>query len=465
MFSAGQSFSDLLKFKMAYYRNSLRTLPVEILVSICEFMCPHCVETIYMGDQTSLARLCLASRLFRDIAQPVLFHFYGGSHGLLRHRILQAVSQRPNLAASMRILNLTEDRSNNRTMMLKNEDAQFFEDLAAHLEFNIEPGWTRLSSSLYEGNEQDYLECIEETTADMLITCLPNLEQLALQWDQYRSLASLTYVLQQGQWDGLPFLKYLQLDHWDTEGCFNASTVRGLLRATPNIETLSMQMCSFYEPNANAEGSSVERFPILRKLKRIELSQCSISPSGLATLESFLASCPTMEQFDFVAGLGETRWAMPRDVIRTLLTCSTTLRGLSLDYRGIGPDVLMRSQIKTLRGFSCLENISVDMDLFCTYYACDFDRFHEARPHDDDCLRKLLPQSIKTVQLLSNEIRGPCEQDMYQLGYECLKGGFPHLKLVSISRAPEELSDIPAPLLELFNSAGVELEHLIDSLE
>lgn len=447
---------------MAHRLFNFKGLPVEIFVSICEFFCPHCLELVYKGDQGTLARLCQVSRLFRDIAQPVLFHYYRGSRGASRRSILYTVSQQPFLAANVRVLNLTEDRLSSRDQLFESDqDACYLENVAERL--YIEPGWADMSSNIYKADEQYYSECIEEITADMLITSLPNLRQLGLQWDNYRNLSTLTSALQNGLWAGLPFLQYLQLDHWDTVGFFNASSIRGLLRAAPNIETLSIQMCSFYDSSICVDYSVKETFPVLQSLQTLELSETSIGPSGLAIFEQFIAACPSLKRLNLVAAHGECAWAAPAEVMYALQVSSITLRSLFMDFRGAGIDTPCRGQIRSLRGFSCLEDLAIDLRLFCTNDADDLYPYnYDSQTHDDDCLTRILPQSVHTVQLLSHEKEGPCEQDLYRLGYECLKGGFPRLKSLTMSGTYEEPGEIPSSLFELFQSAGVELKSLRD---
>ncbi|KAM7196057.1 hypothetical protein V8F33_006349, partial [Rhypophila sp. PSN 637] len=99
----------------------LLNLPNEMIIEICRSLCLHCrherigelpEEDVAAGiqDQLAISRLSRCSKTLRDIAQPILFHFFA--------RLAQRASQkrlpafvhtllwRPDLASSVRSLAL-----------------------------------------------------------------------------------------------------------------------------------------------------------------------------------------------------------------------------------------------------------------------------------------------------------------------------------------------------------------------
>ncbi|KAF7557327.1 hypothetical protein G7046_g6071 [Stylonectria norvegica] len=78
---AGSALQQSGETTTSIRKESLHRLPMEVLREICQYLCGHCTEPFnYHGEPPtiyqSLLNLCLASRLMKDAAQPVLFHIF-----------------------------------------------------------------------------------------------------------------------------------------------------------------------------------------------------------------------------------------------------------------------------------------------------------------------------------------------------------------------------------------------------
>ncbi len=288
---------------------NMADLPSEILHAICRHLCLHCqYEHVVLAgpdllppafaDQKALARLSQCSRRMRDIAQPVLFHWYHGGDGEagngetgksgakaeLRRlvRFLRAITRHPRLAASTQALALYgRDRDHPYTRVPDPEGSfgRAFEAAGGYL----------LRLRRYNGEERMFLEQLQE----LAIASTPALSQLCLRRDAIGGSSV---------WDSwtheMPNLKYLAFPgnrSGNAENTYELKAASSLLRCLPNLDTLIAPDCWGGESVwARARFLDQPWDIMLPNLTKLSLNDVSVE-----RLRPILEICPRLEDLEY----------------------------------------------------------------------------------------------------------------------------------------------------------------------
>jgi hypothetical protein len=214
-------------------------LPLEILHLICSQFCAHCYDERFsvkfsMGSdgKRTLVALCRTSRLFRTIAQPLLYHRIPRWYRWLP--LIRALQIRPDLAAGVRQLN-----------QLRYDTAPW----NAGAEFEEVKGIAR--GLLLECPEDPGFELVDledisphNFCLEILLASFPNLQSLHMLLDSEphyteTGIPHLAFRYRTLDTVGLPELRHLKIGTecvWGYD--FDNPGVLELLRAAPNLEQL-----------------------------------------------------------------------------------------------------------------------------------------------------------------------------------------------------------------------------------
>ncbi len=275
-------------------------LPAEILDHICRVLCFHCQEKHAViasrdilppafEDQKALSRFSQCSRRLREIAQPILFHwFHDGEEGGIRAkevsrlaRFLRAIIGSPTLAASTQALALYR-----RGQRPEFEDTDGFfrravEALGGYLPYLWHPRTQGLS-----------LESLQE----LAMASTPAMSQLCLLRES--RITGGAWEL----WDySMPSLKYLAFAGSRTlamlDVTYDLREARSLLRCAPNLDTLVAPDCWGGGPGSVyvRQLFSGQRWDVpLARLKTL-----SVNNASLEYLGTILRTCTVLEDLEY----------------------------------------------------------------------------------------------------------------------------------------------------------------------
>jgi len=281
-------------------------LPVEILAQICSSLCLHC-RTVCVPeaspvevdegfeDQTTLSRLSQSCGQLRDIAQPILFHWFCGvdRHIRLRRRLaafVHTLIRRPHLAQSVKTLVLyTPQHDHDSPSTHEEVVAGFVKDLDG----------TFRSASLALGDYFARLGIVYlQDFQEMAIGLTPNVSQLSLErqyetrkpercWKGWsHSMPRLTYIAFPG----------LRAPWVFRENSYHIKEAMKFLSCAPNLETLVAADCdarggSFPPSISYADIPWDIQIPRLRKL--------SLNGVDVEQLADIIRGCPLLEELEF----------------------------------------------------------------------------------------------------------------------------------------------------------------------
>ena len=283
-------------------------LPSEILHEICCQLCPHChhehVVTASFDllpaafeDQKALARLSRCSQRLREIAQPVLFHWYKGSEtdngredveelGRLVS-FLRPIIRHPTLAASTQALALYETQWS--------RDATF-----ADPEGSLGPAFEAVGGYLLRHWRHNYRKKLYlDQLQELAMASTPALSQLCL----HRMSEDFNETW--GFWSyPMPNLKYLAFPGntsggedgtYGYEDTYDLKDAMSLLRHAPNLETLVAPDCwggEIFETKAHFAKQPWDL--MLTSLKRLSLNDVTLEQVG-----PILKICPLLEDLEY----------------------------------------------------------------------------------------------------------------------------------------------------------------------
>jgi hypothetical protein len=283
-------------------------LPTEILSSICEFLCLHCrtgcvanqdrgVVRAGQHDQRTLAHLARTCKKLREVAQPVLFHWYhsgciptkrslskwewdGMTSGSQAEDdqlmpFLRSVGELPALAAAVQSFVLF-------TIDLRRSYTKDHGGLARYIAGNI--GAQEDGPGLCDNWLEYSAPFILPRLKECLVVGMPG--------------PSAFYCLKNCP-VRLPHLTYLALSPWVEMDSYHMAETSHLLACIPNLEVLIAPDC----------GSGTDRrHASLRRgcswdLRLEKLRVLSISNLAPDFLETYLRGCPALEDFEFYCDL------------------------------------------------------------------------------------------------------------------------------------------------------------------
>ncbi|KAK5662408.1 hypothetical protein OQA88_8318 [Cercophora sp. LCS_1] len=338
-------------------RCSFAGLPIEIITQICSNLCLHCqldhvVDAPYdqvaagMADQIALCRLSKCSKLFRDIAQPILFHWYHGMEMDDYHLQLIRLSsfvlpilRQQHLAASVKALSFSEvadpsasyaglDHREVRNRTLVDPEglcAKAAEQLGGHLErrkviFNTRP--------------------TVEVLQEIALASSPNLSQVALHRNHAEGSQGYSWVA----WEyDMPNLTYLAFpghpfiedrNYSPDESTMHLQEAMKMLEHAPNLRTLIAPDCP--GDDAIAVFAEYLRGSLPWDVKLPNLKKLSLNGLMAIQVQEIVNHCPVLEDLEFYDHMYYT----PRGMLTPELLgpVASTLRRLCYSVIPTTPD-------------------------------------------------------------------------------------------------------------------------------
>ncbi|PTB65019.1 hypothetical protein BBK36DRAFT_1169803 [Trichoderma citrinoviride] len=308
-------------------------LPPEILHLIAESLCNH-----------SLSRLSRTCRIFRDIAQPILYHrLLPPSQGRC-FSLLRTLFQRPDLARAVRDMHL-----DNTLETLGREELIAWQPLDGEL-FEL----FCIMQSIPSVNHKEYIDGPQTWVRAYCMGVLPlicNVERLTIVVDGMGYPQGLPLSLPR-----LAELNYVDRRCWiDPTAASSLGSIEGILQAAPRLQIF--------------RGFGLENLaPLparLDNLTELYLDTCNLDPKSL---DELLSRAPNLHSF-FLSCLRpafRTRpYFHPTDVVRPLERVRHTLKWLYLDYSPYDqwPPSFGKDMLKALKGLEALETLIVG-DMF-----------------------------------------------------------------------------------------------------
>lgn len=286
-------------------RVTLDSLPVEILENICSNLCMHCrvshIVDVSPSDvacaheeQHALSCLSRTSRIFRAVAQPMVFHYYHSRthpdndsddcwEDLVETRemetlesFLRTILERPDLARSVKALAFYAFKAS-RTHDVPLEIQDLFRQAGKAAGFKDLPNYARVNSKWLQ---------------EAAIMMTPSLQELLLHRTSREGLPYLKYSPNQ-----LPNLKYLVLPGRASlhDKSYHLQEMQDLLVKTQNLEVLlaSDSDCGADIPTREWWRWEDWTAP-LSNLRNFSLH--GLDPENVAKV---LKSCPKLEDFEY----------------------------------------------------------------------------------------------------------------------------------------------------------------------
>ncbi|KUI58197.1 hypothetical protein VP1G_05508 [Cytospora mali] len=378
---------------------------------------PDCPSWYSHDYSPALQSMCLVSRRFLSIAQPLLHHaFLPGYGDSWRSTVfswdrrlsafLRTIVRRPDLAASVKRIYVHP----NLLCQIKPEEANSALDDAARVLVNLDVAeYTAHFEAMLAGAGSLYTDGLR--LLGVVLTLFPNLDRLSLQVtgptggipaQAFQTLASAISPGQRPQ-SRLKTLdicsqsegqKLFDLDH-------HAS---GILEvAGYNLETLNIHMCG-------AAGLRIEEDRL--RLRHLRITQSWL---GDVSLGKILSACaPGLETFVFEASYPSTEslqcvfvWPdgvdrrQPTDLLlRHLVKFRATLKSLHFDLRSRsnppGGYTIPLTGTDTLTSFEALENVFISASSICSP--------EEPINADTELLTNLLPPNMRTLNLAGDTL-------------------------------------------------------------
>ncbi|PNP47127.1 hypothetical protein THARTR1_10632 [Trichoderma harzianum] len=395
---------------------SLMTMPDEILVKICEYMCYHCSAHAYkVGD---LALFSLTCRHLRDIAQPILYH-----HATPGNMVpfVRTLIERPDVAAQVRILFTDEAHRDSKL----DTDIEIFQAEAQRLNHGNRNKWTReMLDDVIEYHHRLF---------ELAIALLPNVKQITLlvpskPQQELDELFGAPVALK-----SVRSLTVLPLELVDF-GRFKC-----ILAMMPRLERLQIEECHC----------------ITQALPLAELRTLIITESGISTgsLRNIIQSCPKLEHFEYhdwardypeyLDFEEECTWGLAQCILQSR---KKTLKHLNFIFRvncRMDDDLKPEDYLDSFRDFDGLETLWV---LPISFGTADTQSGAPIFLRDVQDLVDMLPQSLTCLGL-------SCMHEDWQgikiLALAIEQGYFPKLKQVMVEQIDSDYDEscrILAPL-------------------
>ncbi|KAH7118629.1 hypothetical protein B0J13DRAFT_196476 [Dactylonectria estremocensis] len=323
----------------------LMKLPNETLEALCWCLCSHCFDR---GNDSNLpgikalSALSKTCRRLRDIAQPVLFHYFDPSSEnpvpLLRNLLA-----RPDLAANIQEACIGEWDIG---MGLSSEDIKFCESTMAMFShpdgspFNVSASWFS-TEYVVPGHDILFVSQPEVALAAIAMTLMPNVQTLELEVGYHWRFP---FCLP----GSLPHLTKLDFRHGDTELGQDLIAVEELLAAATNLKIFNCYMLSRISGNFFHQN-----------VVELNLTQSHLEARFFGVL---MMGLPNLSIFTYEAGgahVSDSLDAYPDEISQALHIRADTLQRVSLnleetyEMEGVGPLHVMTS-LKEMKRLKCL---------------------------------------------------------------------------------------------------------------
>lgn len=414
-------------------------IPTEILQLIFSHFCLHCQRSpgiqntpdkpsCYSLERHTLFSVCLASRRFCDIAQPILYHEFAHGYG---------------------------DSNRSTTEPLDGRLASFVQTVETRRDLAALVKWIYINPySLESAIDNDKAQKFnagkwlqhQSDTSDMvarLIVQLPNLEHLSLSVSMVATESTRASSLRAAEVSSLPIKTLDIFLHGTTiQGQNHLFSLdyraRPIIEISPGLETLNLHMC----------GKTWRRHPHCRIPSLSNLKTLRITHSRLTKvdLELVLSSCSALHTFIYEAS------AVPF-YRYSCITMPFDGRDHFQAYEAVNYlHLYHRKTLKTLHvdlrrrdWFPCIE----DRDIWHTFSFADFPALEELFLNSNEIYRRcwkekkspvdysrllleILPSSIKSLclaehigNLLPHLVTG-----LFALADAVTQGLFPHLERI-----------------------------------
>lgn len=445
------------------------SIPTEILQLIFSHFCLHCQRSpgiqhppdkssYYSLERHTLFSLCLASRRFCDIAQPILYHEFAHGYGDPRRSatepwdgrlasFVQTVERRRDLAALVKWIYINPYSLESA---IDNDQAQKF-------------------------NGGKWLQH-QSDTSDMvarLIAQLPNLEHLSLSVSMIATESIRASSLRAADVSSLPIKTLDIFLHGTTiQGQHDLFSLdyraRHIIEIPPGLETLNLHMCG----KTWRRHPNLHPLPYLSNLKTLRITHSRLNN---ADLESLLSSCSALHTFVYEAT------AVPFDRY-SCISMPFDGRDHFQAYEAV--NYLHHYHRKTLKSlhldlrqrdwFPCLE----DRDIWHTFSFTDFPALEELFLNSNEIygrcrkekkspvayshlLLEILPSRIKSLYLAEHigNLLPHLVTGLFALADAVTQGRFPRLEMVRCDRDQKLDEEDEDSLRSIFAAAGVDFEY------
>ncbi|KAH7010334.1 hypothetical protein EDB80DRAFT_714794 [Ilyonectria destructans] len=339
---------------------TLLSLPTELLLPICQLLCPHCipVEEFIEGKRDSpsnrlligaLSRLARTCTTMRRHAQPILYHC-PIPHGIVS--LAQTLSQRQDLAQNVQQMFLGSELAGQG---LSPSDIVFFDQMITQYPrdaneelIRISPNWSIIDRPFQASDEKEKFAYDPRGLVLALIaTQIPNIARLTVE-----TYYNLEFPFCQAA--SLPYLTHLSLRHGDTELGSDIERVKGILAAAPALKVFRGYMIQAASSGIKHQGLA----EVILRRTTLESEAFEAIMGGFEKLETFL--------YESGGGnINETE-ATPAEVCRAMLLRSDTLRHAAINFaeseyglaHNFGDEDMMVST--SLKGMQVLETLKLE---------------------------------------------------------------------------------------------------------
>lgn len=435
-------------------------LPTEILQLICSCFCLHCrgdcvgpeqhpdEPSWYSLERHALFSLCLTSRQFYEIAQPILYHEFIPGYGRSWRSNLyswdgrlmsfvQTMKRRRDLAALVKWIFIHPD-------LLK----PICDEETRDARTRTVPAKALSIRAWHQASD----------LAATLMAQLPNLERCSFQVVGLSVETIRMSALRAAGVTSLP-LKTLDISLNSTpvsaQGCLFSLDLRArpIIELSTRLETLNLHMC----------GDTWRHLPFapLPNLKTLRITRSRLSDEGLRRLLSscfrlhtffYEATSPAINRLHGTIEDGSDHFELS-SAIKYLSRYNTTLKSLHLDlrWRDWSPFIVGNhtKPASSFRDFGALEHLFLNSsELYSTFW--------EESPMDSHLLAQRLPLSIRSLYLAGHIGTALPRMGMglLNLADATSQGHFPQLKQVKCD-IDQKLGDEFA-LNSKFATAGVD---------
>ncbi|CAH0057915.1 unnamed protein product [Clonostachys solani] len=403
----------------------LSEFPVEVLNTKIP---SHEIGKCHKKNREALVALSGMCRTFRDLAQPLLYHFLPYLPDALRFpKLVRTLEERPDLA--MQVKRICRERySSCGWDIFEQEEIELIKSVARRLSMERE------GDSDFESAEDVDISA-GEFCLEVLVAMLPSLESLEITLEQSETRSEDPhFIYLQERYDSLgsvaasAHLKHLMFDGDWGFGADNPA-ITTLLNISPNLEHIQLLGC------VGTSGRRVFQDSAERPLRVVEMDQCFLQedPASNTFLSDMIAHAPNLQRFRYSLGLS---W-VHEDVNRLLsvpgfLAClqpvQSSLTSLDIDLTALSYEALPRHVLKkgSLRALSKLETLHLDDTSICIHR-------HE-KEGAPSCLVDNIPPNLHTLNLRvyqDTSIWG----DLEKLSMEVQR--FPNLKELVINVIPQ----------------------------
>lgn len=426
---------------------TLGSLPGELLIMICENLCPHCNGLPLTGMRTQAERKAViglkgfseTSRRFRQFAQPVLFHRINTRFPT--YNFLKVLYSRKDLAEGVKEFHCSGRESARGVLKNIHDEFRLLQRSSMGLDLCLclDPDYRRASTDHLEG--MNYL-------VKLAIILLPNVETLSLAVEDvpytwYLSPCNflVNFFALRNHTSPLAKLHTICLEgqaarHDDADAIWKANVGTRREQATYMMpDGSSFFVLPMVQDDTDAVG------PSFGHLKSLKLLDCVLPDTGhffmaWSHLRRVANCCLDLEEFVYrpfrpKADGSVMFFHTPKAILRALLPVKGTLKCLDLDMcdPGFGENQLTSTDAQIdeddLLPFDHLTTLRLDETSFCRHW---FPPQDHGFTHDNrTCLTRLLGGKVKFLSVVLVDLN--CVgRDIIYLADLVKEGWFPALE-------------------------------------